>query len=76
MTVSLNKNINVNSQQKANKLNGTWTKKVALETPDVGIEPTTTRLKVERSSNWANRVSCLLNDYKYFETIILCLMDY
>jgi hypothetical protein len=29
-------------------------------TPNMGLEPTTTRLKVERSSNWANSVSMLI----------------
>ena len=32
--------------------------------PDEGIEPSTTRLKVERSSNWANRVTVVTTSWK------------
>ena len=40
-------------------------------TPDVGIEPTTTRLKVERSTNWANRVLSYVAYLHYLMSIFL-----
>ena len=44
-------------------------KSMRKRTPDVGIEPTTTRLKVERSTNWANRVLYYLAFLHYFISI-------
>jgi hypothetical protein len=45
-----------------------------VTTPDVGIEPTTTRLKVERSSDWANRVA--IHTLDLLEYIVLTLTLY
>ena len=51
-----------------------WRKKKEDYSPDVGLEPTTLRLRVSCSTDWANRAACMICGLVPY-TVVIILSD-